>query len=326
MSLTIDPTSVILFATGSVTMALILCVALRRRKGDDRAIQWLMASNLALFVATMGVLLRPFLGFDLGTALVLSGAYLGICFAYFGVLRAEDRPLPIRLVGGVGVFGAGVHILVGAQTDSVWPLMVSSSVINSAMIAYMLVTLWPLARSYGTRMATLLCLPFALLFVGYASRLGVIAVFGEGPEKLIVTLLIIVAMSWGAVILELGLIALREMQALRDMKAAQARAEEANQARIRFLLSISHDLRTPLNGIMGLSELMRQKVLGPLPEAYAAQAAEIHRNGEHLSNLLEDLLDAAGDLDPHAQHRVGQQGDAIIEAVQAKFEPEHPSA
>jgi two-component system cell cycle sensor histidine kinase PleC len=43
---------------------------------------------------------------------------------------------------------------------------------------------------------------------------------------------------------------------------ARARAEEANQAKSRFLATMSHELRTPLNAILGFSEIMRSEILG----------------------------------------------------------------
>ncbi len=83
----------------------------------------------------------------------------------------------------------------------------------------------------------------------------------------------------------------RNENALRHAKAV---AEEANEAKSRFLAHMSHEFRTPLNAIMGFSEIIRNKVLGDtVSNAYTAYADHIHRSGEHLLNIVNDILDMA---------------------------------
>jgi signal transduction histidine kinase len=73
---------------------------------------------------------------------------------------------------------------------------------------------------------------------------------------------------------------------------AKAAAEAANRTKSRFLAFITHELRSPLNGIIGFSEMLRQEVLGPLGTArYKEWASDINRGGEHLLALINDLLD-----------------------------------
>jgi len=73
---------------------------------------------------------------------------------------------------------------------------------------------------------------------------------------------------------------------------ARARAEEANHAKSRFLATISHELRTPLNAILGFSEIMRSEILGAhdIP-VYKEYANDIHQSGQHLLNLINEILD-----------------------------------
>lgn len=83
----------------------------------------------------------------------------------------------------------------------------------------------------------------------------------------------------------------RNENALRQAKAT---AEEANEAKSRFLAHMSHEFRTPLNAIMGFSEIIRNKVLGDgVSTAYTTYADHIHRSGEHLLNIVNDILDMA---------------------------------
>jgi two-component system cell cycle sensor histidine kinase PleC len=73
---------------------------------------------------------------------------------------------------------------------------------------------------------------------------------------------------------------------------ARRRAEEANLAKSRFLASMSHELRTPLNAILGFSEVMGNEVLGKMHnDTYRDYSRDIHASGQHLLNLINEILD-----------------------------------
>jgi len=72
---------------------------------------------------------------------------------------------------------------------------------------------------------------------------------------------------------------------------ARAAADQANQAKSRYLSTISHELRTPLNSILGYAQLMGEDASIP---AHRKQAVSvIKRGGEHLLSLIEGTLDIA---------------------------------
>ncbi|MEL6479123.1 MAG: histidine kinase dimerization/phospho-acceptor domain-containing protein [Pseudomonadota bacterium] len=314
--ISLDPTSMVVFAAGSVAIAIVLCFALRRHRRGDRAIRWLISSNLLLFSAALGVLLTPALGFVTGALVVIVGAYGGICCAYFAVLSAEGHPLPWRSYGLIGLVGTAAQAAIALLWQDAYPLMLSSSCLNSAVTGVMVVTLWRRLEKYGPRMATLLCLPFAALCVGYAGRLLAIALFGDSGVAVTVSATIIVAMAWAAIMLELGLAALRERQLNLQLKEALDLAHRAEAARSRFLLGISHELRTPLNGITGLASLLKSEAMGPLPPAYASHGAEISQQAADLLCLIERLLDhTEGD-----EMATEDSTQALLEAIRWKFD------
>lgn len=80
-----------------------------------------------------------------------------------------------------------------------------------------------------------------------------------------------------------------ENAAIADDRAkALALAEQSSRAKTRFLATVSHEMRTPLNGIMGISELMRDEAR----DAQLRQRADIVlRSAEQLNRVIGDLLD-----------------------------------
>jgi two-component system cell cycle sensor histidine kinase PleC len=73
---------------------------------------------------------------------------------------------------------------------------------------------------------------------------------------------------------------------------ARRRAEGANIAKSQFLAQMSHELRTPLNAILGFSEVMKAEVFGPHHvAAYKDYSNDIHNSGQHLLNLINEILD-----------------------------------
>ncbi|MDJ0931346.1 HAMP domain-containing sensor histidine kinase [Breoghania sp.] len=86
------------------------------------------------------------------------------------------------------------------------------------------------------------------------------------------------------------IIELEQAKAVSDN--SRRRAEEANLGKSRFLATMSHELRTPLNAILGFSEVLKNEVLGPLEnKTYKEYAGDIHTSGEHLLNLINEILD-----------------------------------
>jgi len=75
------------------------------------------------------------------------------------------------------------------------------------------------------------------------------------------------------------------IKAQKDMQIAQAES----QAKSVFLANISHDLRTPLNGILGYTQILIKDK--NLEKKYQEQIQVIHKSGEHLLLLINDILD-----------------------------------
>jgi signal transduction histidine kinase/ActR/RegA family two-component response regulator len=76
---------------------------------------------------------------------------------------------------------------------------------------------------------------------------------------------------------------------MRDLELARDEAEQASQAKSRFLAVMSHELRTPLHGVLGAADLLRDPTL---PDANRHELVEtVRRGGTHLLHLINDVLD-----------------------------------
>ena len=86
----------------------------------------------------------------------------------------------------------------------------------------------------------------------------------------------------------------------QDMTDRAAQMEQRRRERVvadgptdraLFSAGVAHELRTPLNAIIGFSDMMRSRMFGPLPGRYAEYADLIHDSGQHMLDLIGDVLD-----------------------------------
>ncbi len=89
----------------------------------------------------------------------------------------------------------------------------------------------------------------------------------------------------------------------RELEEAREAAEQARRMKAEFAATVGHELRTPVNLIIGFSEMMASPRRStyydePLPDAYRADLEVIHRNARHISSLVDDILDLS-QIDAH---------------------------
>lgn len=85
-----------------------------------------------------------------------------------------------------------------------------------------------------------------------------------------------------------------QRQLARRYHEEKLRAEAASRSKTNFLAHLSHDIRTPLNHIIGFAELVRQQTFGPLGDSrYIGYVETIKQSGEHLLDSFATILDLA---------------------------------
>lgn len=77
----------------------------------------------------------------------------------------------------------------------------------------------------------------------------------------------------------------------RQLELRNREVETANQLKSEFLASMSHELRTPLHTIIGFAELLSEGLEGSLSDKQLRFVNHILRDGRHLLDLINDILD-----------------------------------
>ena len=84
-----------------------------------------------------------------------------------------------------------------------------------------------------------------------------------------------------------------DRRCLEEERLARARAESASGAKSDFLRLMSHELRTPLNAVIGYAELLLQGDPAPLTGTQQGKVERILASGQHLRELVDEMLDLA---------------------------------
>ncbi|MFP4132828.1 MAG: ATP-binding protein [Halothece sp.] len=86
-------------------------------------------------------------------------------------------------------------------------------------------------------------------------------------------------------------VAIERAQVQQNLRQVNEDLAQASQMKSEFLASMSHELRTPLNSILGFADLLERQRKDPLSENQIKQVQAIKRSGEHLLQLINDILD-----------------------------------
>ena len=83
----------------------------------------------------------------------------------------------------------------------------------------------------------------------------------------------------------------RVRERTQELEAANQRLRQASRFKSEFLANMSHEIRTPLNSILGFAELLRDQTKEILSPKQLRFLTNIYRGGQHLLQLINDILD-----------------------------------
>jgi signal transduction histidine kinase len=151
------------------------------------------------------------------------------------------------------------------------------------------------------------------LFVAmaFATHYGVLAQFptpadwsGRTPGYAAIAIAF-TAIVIGVPTFHVGVILRRLRDHERRLEARTHALVDANKQKAQFMANVTHELRTPLQGVMGLSELVAKGIYGAVGERHVEAMTNIKGSARRLLGLIDDLLllasDDAGKLEVHME-------------------------
>ncbi len=161
---------------------------------------------------------------------------------------------------------------------------------NEAISPFYLLYIW-IFVSYGTRYGkNHLTSASILSFIAYSLVLTAMGEWQENPFEAFFFLLVLIVLP------------MYQYSLLARLHEARLEAERSNRAKSDFLSNMTHELRTPLSGIVGMSRLLGATALDREQRDYLGS---ISSSAEHLGTLVHDVLDVskieAGELLLHKQ-------------------------
>jgi signal transduction histidine kinase len=137
---------------------------------------------------------------------------------------------------------------------------------------------------------------------------------GEFPASIVELLQALAAQS---------VVAIHNARLFREIDEKGKELENANKHKSDFLANMSHELRTPLNAILGYSELIIDNIYGEVPDKIREVLERVNKNGRHLLNLINDVLDLskidagrlALSLNSYSMQEIVQTTFASVEAL-----------
>ena len=194
------------------------------------------------------------------------------------------RRYEVALFANGVVYGLLGTLLMPSHEPTIAAIMLATLVGITAVGVVVLAT--------SVRAALALCLPVLVPTIAAQLLTGTRLSTYAGLAMTVFMVLIVVEVRAASI----HTLAMLRLRFTMDELAAQRQqaldlAQRSSTVKSQFLATMSHEMRTPLHGILGVSRLLRSAPQDDAPARRAHRLDMIERTGEHLLGLINDVLD-----------------------------------
>ncbi len=231
---------------------------------------------------------------------LLIGKFVANTLAWFGVrfdwFALELSALNVFVDGVVMTTAIWATGDVGSPIAAIYTIQVTVLALLTNITAAVIVGLWTFGLFIAMAITT---------HVGVLPRFPTPAEWSGSSDGYVVIAVLFAAIVIGVPTFHVGLILRRLRDHERRLEARTHALVDANKQKAQFMANVTHELRTPLQGVIGLSDLVAKGIYGTVGDRHVEAMTNIKGSARRLLALIDDLLllasDDAGKLELHVE-------------------------
>jgi signal transduction histidine kinase len=255
----------------------------------DRKIEFHLF-EIAIFLTVLVFSFWSIFGFINDFKFINQIIFYGASATYIAIYIAQKRGTSFKIVGSL-YFGVSFFLMIFAWLPGGG---IKGAILQFVVLIFISgLLVLPLRAYLGFILATsIVVISFSIFeFYNPEAALPYTNEINRIRDISIASVIAIVLLGYSLFIFKRSYVRDRESlnNAIEEIKVEKKKAESADKAKSQFLATISHEMRTPLNGIVGISEILGETDLNP-------EQVEMVKNLSYSSNMLHSLISDVLDL------------------------------